>query len=393
MTAPRLLLLIVLLTAEFRRIISSTYRPELEDVCSEGSSLSEESSYYRPVVEEPDFAIPKHLSPGEMVRVQWRSTMTPVDSQARIIGLPPELSDELQAYIEHSGLMDVARKSLYEEDPRKWEHEASRLHTLKDGRKWSAMNSNWDSDMIWMDPADEECFEYLLAMLGRGGFDIVLDQIGKHFQLESLMIGGIGTTILSDYKYTGVRTRVHTDMDGVPRTFFNLIFPVHIPENRTAPLYLGNENSTTIGSTNLQRNVGVLLDGETPHGTGVVDYKKDKDFRVAFAVWMADINEENVDIISNDSTALWPPEGDKAWFWAQRGRVWSKDGMRSLKNDQGRKPLKVVDTVDGCRKDKCEGENLEQIRRNCAKTCRVYLDDEEYYSLISSQRKSDERAG
>lgn len=34
-------------------------------------------------------------------------------------------------------------------------------------------------DMIWIDPGDEECFESLLHVLRKGGFDTVLESVAE----------------------------------------------------------------------------------------------------------------------------------------------------------------------------------------------------------------------
>jgi len=76
-------------------------------------------------------------------------------------------------------------------------------------------------DMVWIDPADEECFESVLSVLHRGNFDVVLDAIGKKIDLDGLMVSGIGLIFLSHLsmirstnKYTRIwlKLRVHFTM-------------------------------------------------------------------------------------------------------------------------------------------------------------------------------------
>ena len=50
-------------------------------------------------------------------------------------------------------------------------------------------------------------------------------------------------------------------------------------------------------------------------------------------------------------------------------------------NDIGREPFNVVDEVDGCKAELCMEEEEEGdgwYRNKCAKTCKVYMDDDEY---------------
>lgn len=341
---------------------------------------------FLPEEEEPDFLVPTKLEPGEMIPLRWRDTLAPVDGsdgESLVIGFPPELRMEFQAYVERTGMMEVARKMLYEEKPLKaGEH---RLYTLDDGTKWGGMvQGDWDTDMIWLDPADEECFESLLAMLGRGGFDVVLDKVGKAFDLNGLMVQGVGAIFLSQYE---VSDNLHIDIPDSWGSFYNIIVPVHIPVNNTAKFYVADtDEAGRKGTVTLNPDVGVVLGGESYHGTGECNYRETNDFRLSFAVYVADINEENVDLIASDSTSLWPTDGDTDWFWAQQGRLWSKAGDRSLKNDKGRKPLKVEDKHDDCPNSKhlCESDP-QGMRLNCPKTCKLYLEEDVYYSKLADR--------
>ena len=339
---------------------------------------------FRPATDEPDLLVPRKLEPGEMVPLRWRETLEPVDGdegETFIVGFPPELHKEFVAYVEKAGMMGVAKKILYEEEPLEpYEH---RIYTLDDGSKWGAMiQGNWNTDMVWLDPADEECFEGLLSVLRRGGFDKVLDSVGKTFDLSGLMVQGIGAIFLTEYEYS---ENMHVDIVGSKGSFYNVIVPVHIPENQKAKFYVADyEAEEGQGITDLDPNVGIVLGGESRHGTGECNYRDNKEFRLSFAIYVADINDENVELIASDSTSLWPTEGDTEWFAAQRGRLWSKDGSTSLANDKGRKSMVVKDLVDDCTVERCESD-AQGKRLECPKTCRLYLNDEDYYPLVEKE--------
>lgn len=339
---------------------------------------------FRPIEDEPDFLIPRKLETGEMVPIRWRENLEPVDGEdgeSFVIGFPPKLHEEFLKYVENSGMMNVARDILYNERPLvPNEH---RIYTLDDGKKWGAMiQGSWNTDMVWLDPADEECFESLLSVLRRGGFDKVLDQIGKTFDLNSLMVQGVGAIFLSEYENSD---NMHVDIEGSKGSFYNVIVPVHIPENESAKFYVGEADSDDSGVTNLDPNVGIVLGGESRHGTGECNYRPAKEFRLSFAVYVADIHEENVDLIASDSTSLWPTRGDTEWFIAQRGRLWSKEG-NSIQNDKGRQSMKVEDLVEDCTIEHCESD-AQGKRLECPKTCRLYLSDEDYFPLLKQETK------
>jgi hypothetical protein len=331
--------------------------------------------------EEPDFLIPKKLEAGQMEPIRWREDLTPVDGpdgESFVIGFPEELHEEFTKYIANNGMMRVAHNLLYKE--KAIEAGEQRIYTLDDGEKWTAMvQGNWKNDMIWLDPGDESAFESLLGVLRRGGFDKVLDSVGKAFDLNSLMVQGVGAIFISQNKKTD---NMHVDIPGSRGSFYNIIVPVHIPDGEVSTFKLADVGDHVTGKLKLDPNVGVVLGGQSRHGTGECNYRKKEDFRLSFAVYVADINDKNVDLIASDSTSLWPTTGDTFWFQAQKGRLWTRDGKQSLTSDQGRLPVHIEDKSPECAtmdKTKCMTD-LQGLRLDCPKTCEVYLEDDAYYA-------------
>jgi hypothetical protein len=349
---------------------------------------------FKPMKEEPDFLIPKHLEPGEMHPIRWRedrslTNLNPSpavdgpDGETFVIGFPPQLHEEFLSYIGNNGMMRVAHQILYKE--KKLKRGEQRLYELDDGEKWTAMvQGTWKTDMVWLDPGDESCFESLLGVLRRGGFDMVLDQVGRAFDLNSLMIQGVGAIFLSQYNQPN---NIHVDIEGSRGSFYNIIIPVHIPSGHDAIFMLSDRGDDYEGHIKLDPNVGIVLGGESKHGTGKCDYRAEEDFRLLFAVYVADITDDNVELIASDSTSLWPTDGDTNWFLAQKGRLWTRDGKNSLLNDTGREPLDVQDLQEECPQliDQCE-KDLNGVRLQCPKTCGLYLEDDVYYKRFFPNR-------
>lgn len=330
--------------------------------------------------EEPDFLVPEHLEPGEMAPVVWRDDGKRQDKEGYMIGLPPELTEEINKYCEEAGLLELSRKLLYDDPVSPGEN---RLYKLKDGTNWGAMGpTQWKKgDLTWIDSADEETYEKTLEILGRGGFDQVLDAIGKKFNLDGLMIHGVGLIVVSHFP----EKALHYDLDNTDHSFFNVIFPLQTPSHGDARLKLGDDqDKDSVGSVSFRHNLGVVLGGETKHGTAKCDYRETEEFRVSIAIYMADVNMDNVEQIASDSTSLFPTENDEEWFLAQAGRVWG-DG-NSLAEDKGRKPYGVednmgVDCTSLAESGKCETD-LMGTRMKCQKSCKVYMEDELYYELF-----------
>merc|ERR1712238_634649 len=170
----------------------------------------------------------------------------------------------------------------------------------------------WREDLS---PGDESCFESLLGVLRRGGFDKVLEKVGKAFDLDSLMVQGVGAIFLTEYDRT---QNMHVDIPGSRGSFYNIIVPVHIPKNEVAHFKLSDQGDDYQGRLRLDPNVGVIQGGESRHGTGECNYRKEEEFRLSFAVYVADVNERNIDMIASDSTSLWPTMGDTFFIRAQK---------------------------------------------------------------------------
>lgn len=103
------------------------------------------------------------------------------------------------------------------------------------------------------------------------------------------------------------------------------------------------------------------------------------------SIWVSEITEENLKVITSDGFSPWPLDNDKEWFGAQK--------WRNLTNDMGRIPLDIRDNREDCEqvKDQCETD-LWGVRAACAKTCHVYMEDEEYYAFLETLKLKEQIA-
>lgn len=334
------------------------------------------------------FVLPQ-LNPGDMSPFLWRSDGTKVDKHARLVGLPPGLTDEIRKFCEETGLM-VHFRSLMYSDPVKQGN--SRLLELKGNRQWAATRptktANWvDSNLHWVDPADEASFEEALSVLKRGGIGKVIDAVGSEFQSDGLSFLGLGFIVVSH----STASQMHQDNPGGGKDFFDLLFPLVLPENDVAQLHIGKSKKRS-GLVNFEANVGVLLGMDTWHATADCDYRDDNYLRVAVSVYLADVNEDNVELLSEDGTALFPIPGQTNWILAQQGRLW-KHGV-GLVEDQGRKPFHVEDEYDECPERADEGKcetDLTGVRMECLKSCNIFIDDKLYFSEVVRAAERDSR--
>jgi hypothetical protein len=337
-----------------------------------------EISHKEKSIEKDSFIFP-HLDPGNIHPFVWKSNRIQVDKYARLVGIPTRLTEEIRKFCVDIGLMDAFRSILYSNPVNIGRSRL--LSELKGPHKWAvtrpSASASWiNSDLHWVDATDEESFEYSLSILKRGDLSAIAHAIGTEFESESLAFLGMGFIIVSH----STNSQMHQDNPGGGKDFFDLLFPLTIPENDISQLYVG-DNEKNRGLVTLEPNLGVLLGMDTWHATADCDYRKNQNFRVFVSIYIADVNEDNVGLLSEDGTALFPVPGQQSWLMAQQGRLWRID--EGVVIDQGRKPFSFNDNLENCsdlaNEGRCETD-LTFTRLQCLKSCNVYLDDEEYFS-------------
>jgi len=354
-------------------------------LCSTTSSLHaddtdvDRAQYSEDVIAASKVILPAHLGPGEVMPLIWKSNGKQVDPDARLLGLPTRLTTELWSFCERTGLMDAFWSIANAADTTTLDlDQASEILSLSNAQgRWATTTPIYrlgNTNMHWVNPFDEDAYEEALSVLKKGGFDTVLNAIGNEFKSDGLMIIGIGFIVVSHHK----GSNRHADQPGTGTKMFNLLFPLLLPVNDTAKLFVGDDaDHKSTAELNYTKDVGFLIGGDTDHITGECDYRNNTGLCVAVSIYLADINDDNVDLISSDDTALFPVPGNAEWFLAQKGRAWGEG--HSLANDKGRKPFTAKDQDE---KDcpalaaagKCETDPW-NVRPKCQKSCNIFIDD------------------
>ena len=158
--------------------------------------------------------------------------------------------------------------------------------------------------MVWIDPADEECFESVLSVLRRGNFDVVLDAIGKKFDLNVLMVSGIGLIFLSYFEHDPEYKQIHKDLAEAKGAFHNVVVPIYIPQGG-ASLYIADDDwdCKRLLPIQMRYNQGLVIGRATYHETGECDYREQHDVRLSVATHLADVDYYNVEDFAGDSTS------------------------------------------------------------------------------------------
>ena len=321
------------------------------------------------------------LQPGKVDILRWDDDHSIVHPYGARVGLPDKFRSTLIDYAQRMGLLDIMQTMLYTDplppDGGKWFTFQSPYDEgeIKRNITWNVERpaKKWKSDMHWFNVADEMAHEDALRALAKGGFDEVLQGIGKKFNLDTLYVDSVGFVAVTNCE----RGFIHTDWDDVDGRAFNFLVGIQSPDDAGPELVVENKRK---GEVYYGEDYGMLVGDGTRHGTRECDHRANKGVRITASIYLADLTKENLSVAAGDTTSIFPPTGDEEWIWAQRGRHWSKDGKRSLVNDIGRKKLNVKDELKDCEKitqnGECAGNTRE--RSGCLQTCRIYLHDDEY---------------
>ena len=358
------------------------------------------SNQYVKFDDQPNFILPAEIPPGQVERILWRDTFHEVDdNEVFAVGLPPELLQEFRTYFDKNGILKVVEKLLYDKNntsaPGEENHtkvnkakEESTTWTLDDGKKWSVKRADhWPTDMVWFDPIDEECYESVRSILRRGNFDVAAEGIRKQLNLtnpEDLVVHGLGAIFVSHFDHDPEYGILHRDIPNTRGAFYNILIPIYLPERDHASLYIGGMDGIC-APINLQYNVATVIGSDSWHGTGECDFRDTGEFRLSMSIWVSEMTEANIKVISDDGLSPWPMPDDKDWYRAQTGR------RITTESDRGRLPSYIVqDKQDDCEKvkDQCETD-LYGVRAQCALTCGAYMEDYEYHSYLTKLKREE----
>jgi hypothetical protein len=135
-------------------------------------------------------------------------------------------------------------------------------------------------------------------MMNEAGFDDMLKSIGETLGMSGLVAfhGTFMGVSLSTKHY------LHYDVQGTNRKMFNIIIPL-LSANETGPEFdlVGNrtdENGEVkLGRYRYEYGHAMLIGDDAYHATSPVDYRMNKEFRMAATVYVAQVEESNVEAI------------------------------------------------------------------------------------------------
>jgi hypothetical protein len=121
---------------------------------------------------------------------------------------------------------------------------------------------------------------------------------------------------------------LHFDVTRTGAKAFSIIVPIILVNDTGPELDLqanGIEDANArVGRLRYQYDVAAMMGDDANHATSAVDYHARKEMRMAATIYVADINEANVDAILEE-TQNYPPKGRPDILLSMAGKHWSRD--------------------------------------------------------------------
>ena len=263
------------------------------------------------------------LLPNTISQITWSSTGETVSPYSYRIGLEPKLTDALLEYCQETGITKTFSSLLVNGNPLK--PRSGKVLPLLD-HCWYVQrpSGQWASNAHWISPFDERTHEDYLKVLSKGGFDQVLESIGKQFGFDGLVAYHL-TFIGVSHCTKGF---MHHDFEDIKGKGFNLIIPLILAKDAEPELDLeqrGNEDM--VGRYKYELNEANMVGDRVGHATSSCDYLAQGEMRMAATVYIADVNSENVARIVDDFTQAYPPRGDCQYLLDRAGSHWKHDDL------------------------------------------------------------------
>jgi hypothetical protein len=272
----------------------------------------------------------KALAPGTLERVRWKDTGEAVTPWAFRVGMDPRVRQVLLEYCNRKGITDALRHVTVEGNGF---HPGQEAKMLLDGQEWFLQRpgKKWHSNLHWLSPNGMAAHDDYLQALQWAGFDDVLKSIGEALQMDGLVAFHVTFIGVSQ----AIRGYVHIDVSQTEAKTYNVIIPLILANDTGPELDLqafGVEGSDRddIGRYRYVYDEAAMMGDDAYHATSAVDYRRSKEMRLAATVYIADVNERNVDRIMEEYTQAFPPR-DSALLMSWAGRHWHpNDPTRGL---------------------------------------------------------------
>jgi hypothetical protein len=261
------------------------------------------------------------LKSGQIEPICWKSNGEPIADNAYLLGLSPKVRESLLHYCDEIGISEYFRDLTYRGNGLDFHDDEEKTFG---GLKWHVQRPpmHWNSNMHWISPYNAETNLDFLQELGMAGFDEVLEQIGEHLDMDGLAVYHLSFIAVSHCS----EGFIHKDISGTGGKVFNVIIPLILAKD-TGPEFDVAENDMNglVGRLRYQYDVATMMGDNAFHATSAADYRTSREMRMAATIYIADINEENIDSIMDHHTQHYPPSDQPLVLLDMAGTHWKAD--------------------------------------------------------------------
>jgi len=275
--------------------------------------------------------------------MEWNGKQ--ISKNTYCVDLPPELLKELRDYTTSMGIVEMYRRLLAVPGD-------GGGHPLRPGEEkkvtfngynWMVQRpkSHWASNMHWTSPADETANDDYLRSLSAGGFDKVLEMLGRYFHLDALSAYHLSFIGVSNCE----KGFIHADVEKSGRKAFNMIIPLILQDEAGPELEILSDDETTTRYYKYKYNVASMVGDNALHATAPCNYHHQKQtttttrkiatnntgrgeetvmMRLAATIYIGDITPTNVNNLLLSLTQAYPPPGNARHLLDRAGSHWSK---------------------------------------------------------------------
>jgi hypothetical protein len=280
---------------------------------------------------------------GGIGNIRWAVNGTQLDPHTARIRLPSTLANVMKTYCDRVGITDLFRKHLVEQELYSGAFQQVQL----DDSNWILRKptSKRDSNMHILSAHDSVSHARYMSLLAAGGFDTVLETVGRFYNLEEIYVYG-ASFIAVTHRNLDI---VQTHFEKVHEMSFNILIPIQLKEGSRPELLL--KTSDGIVALYHEHDIALVLGNQTQHGTALLDYRDSpEELCLYLSIHLAGIHGKNI-----DSTAKTLAErfyiSEVVQSFLNSERHWKKDGSVQLSliynlTDDQRSKLGLIDDMD-----------------------------------------------
>ena len=265
------------------------------------------------------------VAPGQMAPIRWNDgTAEVVTPWAFRIGLKPRIRNVLLEYCNRMGITDIFRHVTTDGNALR---PGTAAYMELENNQWYLQRpeNKWRSNLQWFSPGGSPAHEHYLQALSVAGFDEVLESIGDYLGMDGLVVFHV-TFIAVSFSHKGL---MHHDLTNTGAKAYNVIIPL-ILANETGPELDLQDKELTTGRYRYEYNVASMMGDDADHGTSACDYRMNKEMRMAATVYIADVNDDNIENVMQHYTQVYPPK-DLDLLKSWKARHWKRgDPTRML---------------------------------------------------------------